>query len=187
MVNWRAVMAQVNLPLDFLLQADESTFLWATEKLQKGAVLARRVVLHGACLAAREALQELRAQEAAGQDTPHFVCVEKDAARQAFNEANRDKVGIEELQEVFRPVAILLDESLRGNRCGFLFLDDPSAPERIIKALTAVAAVRREQLRALGEVHLVPPALASEGRVRRRWIDARLGGSLRAWRRLDHV
>jgi len=173
MVNWRAVMRQMSVPLEFLLQVEDFSFLWATEKLEKEAVLARRTVIHGACLAAKTVLQELRARQAAGEDAPSLVHVPEQVAREAFDMASRTEVELEALQEVFRPVAVLHDEALRGSRCGYLFLDDAAAPSGTVKALTAVAAVHSSHVRVLGEVHLLPPAHPWEGRTRRRWIQGR--------------
>jgi hypothetical protein len=163
----------MNIPLEFLMQVEDFSFLWATEKLEKEAVLARRTLLYGACLAAQPLLQEVRAREAAGEETPFLLRVPRDAAREAFETAMCGEVELEDLQPLFRPIAVLHDESLRGSRCGFLFLDDAAAPGGIIKGLTAVTAVHAAQLRVLGEIHLLPPAHPWEGRIRRRWIQGR--------------
>lgn len=170
MVHWRSVLRQMGLPLEFLLQVEDFSFLWAMEKLEKEAVQARRAVLHGACLAARSALQEMRRRDGSRDEAPSLVSVPRERAQEAFVAASHRDVELEDLQEVFRPVAILHDESLRGNRCGFLFLDDAAAPTGLVKALMAVTAVHAAQLRVLGEMHLLPPAHPWEGRTRRRWI-----------------
>jgi hypothetical protein len=163
----------MNIPLEFLFQVEDFSFFWPAEKLDKESLLARRTVLYGACLAARTTLDEFHGQERTGDDLPCLVRVPPEVAREAFETASRKEVELEELQKVFRPVAILHDEPLRGSRCGYLFLEDGSAPKSSIKAMGAVAAVHTAWLRVLGEAHLLPPAHPWEGRVRRRWVQGR--------------
>ncbi len=165
-MTFRQLLRQTHFPLQAFFEAEESALLWMGEDLPPAGVHARQLVLLGTGMAAAGVLTDLQELRLRGEEPPALVHVDASAARTAFAAARDDAGALDALLPLFRPTAVLFDESLRGNSSGVITLEDRAGPTKILKGIAAVAAIRPPALRTLGEAYFVPPAVPTEGRAR---------------------